>query len=124
LRRFHEVPWAVGSHGGAGRLQCKCGRGSKLRRGRAVDPESQGPLDLHVISCIGDSRVEAPRVATRIVISRSAISRRAQNRPSVGHVSEDSEESEFGASGFQGKKLLQLGIAKRDIPTGELCGPQ
>jgi hypothetical protein len=40
LRRFHEVPWAVGSHGGAGRLQCKCGRGSKLRRGRAIDPES------------------------------------------------------------------------------------
>jgi hypothetical protein len=60
LRRFHEVPRAVGSHGGARRLQCKCGRGSKLRRGRAVDPESQGPSDLHVTSCIGDSQVEAP----------------------------------------------------------------
>jgi hypothetical protein len=34
--------------------------GLKLRRGRAIDPESQGPSDLHVISCIGDSRVKAP----------------------------------------------------------------
>jgi hypothetical protein len=34
-------------------------KGSKLRRGRAVDPGSQGPLDLHVTSRIGDSRVEA-----------------------------------------------------------------
>jgi hypothetical protein len=54
--RFCKVSWAVGSHRGAGRLQCKRGRGSKLRRkGRATDPELQGPLDLHVISCIGDS---------------------------------------------------------------------
>jgi hypothetical protein len=50
--------------------------GLKLKRGRAVDPESQGPSDLHVISCIGDSRVEAPNFATRIAISRFAISRR------------------------------------------------
>jgi hypothetical protein len=28
---------------------------------KAVDPESQGPSDLHVISCIGGSRVEAAR---------------------------------------------------------------
>jgi hypothetical protein len=27
----------------------------KLRRGRAVDLESQESLDLHVVSCIGDS---------------------------------------------------------------------
>jgi hypothetical protein len=32
LRRYREVSWFVRSHGGVGRLQCKCGRGSKLRR--------------------------------------------------------------------------------------------
>jgi hypothetical protein len=52
--------WAVGSHGGAGGYR-SVQKGSKLRRGRAVDPESQGPSDLHVTSCIGDSRVEAPK---------------------------------------------------------------
>jgi hypothetical protein len=43
----------------------------------------------------------------------------------VGHVSGDPEESGFGESGFsKNKKLLPLGIAKRDIPTEGLCGPQ
>jgi hypothetical protein len=39
--------------------------GLNLRRGRAVDPESQGPSDLHVISCIEDSRVEAPSLCNK-----------------------------------------------------------
>jgi hypothetical protein len=34
----------------------------KLRRDGAVDSESQESSDLHVVSCIGDSRVEAPKV--------------------------------------------------------------
>jgi hypothetical protein len=42
LRRFCEVPWEVGSHGGAGRLQYKLGGGSKLRRGGAVDLNHEG----------------------------------------------------------------------------------
>jgi hypothetical protein len=33
LGRFRKVLWIVGSHEGAGRLQCKHGRGPKLRRG-------------------------------------------------------------------------------------------
>ena len=36
-------------------------KGLKLRRDRAVGSESREPLDLHVVSCIGDSRVEAPK---------------------------------------------------------------
>jgi hypothetical protein len=42
LRRLREVLWAVGSHGGAGRLQYKLGGGSKLRRGGAVDLNHEG----------------------------------------------------------------------------------
>jgi hypothetical protein len=85
-----------------------------------------GPSDLHVISCIGDSRVEAPKlIATRIAISRSAISRQDQNRPSVGTRVRRSKGVGVRRIGvFEGKKLLQLGIAKRDIPTEGLCGPQ
>jgi hypothetical protein len=124
--RFCEVPWAVGSHGGAGRLQCKRGRGSKLRRkGRAIDPESQGPLDLHLISCIGDLQGKAPRdcnencdIAIRDIpispepsINRTRVQRfRGVGVQSIGD--------------FEGRKLLQLEIAKHDIPTEELCGPQ
>jgi hypothetical protein len=34
----------------------------KLRRSRAIDSVSQGPSDLHVVSCIGDSGVGALKV--------------------------------------------------------------
>jgi hypothetical protein len=60
LRRYREVPWVVGYHGGAGRLQCKCGRGSKLRREQSRRSESEGPSDLHVASHIGELRVKVP----------------------------------------------------------------
>jgi hypothetical protein len=43
----------------------------------------------------------------------------------LGRVSGDPRKSGFGESGIsRDRELLQLGIAKRDIPTGELCGPQ
>jgi hypothetical protein len=44
-RRFREILWAVGSCRGARRLQCRCGKGSKLRKGRGAvdrDHEEQG----------------------------------------------------------------------------------
>jgi hypothetical protein len=62
LRRFREVPRIVRSCRGARRLRREGPKGLKLRRGRAIDPESQEPSDLHVVSCIGDSLVEAPKV--------------------------------------------------------------
>jgi hypothetical protein len=76
--------------------------GLKLRRGRAVDPESQGPSDLHVISCIGDSRVEAPSCCNEncdIAILRYPDEPRTVHQ--FGRVSEDSRKSEFGHRGFQ-----------------------
>jgi hypothetical protein len=36
-----------------------------LRRGRAVDPKSQGSLDLHVRSCIGSSWRKGRRIDDR-----------------------------------------------------------
>jgi hypothetical protein len=49
----------------------------------------------------------------------------AQNRPSVEDACQEIPRSRGSENrGFQGKKLLHVGIAKRDIPTGELCGPQ
>jgi hypothetical protein len=32
----------------------------KLRTDREVDPSQSGPLDLHVVSCIGVSQIESP----------------------------------------------------------------
>jgi hypothetical protein len=40
----------------------KIPKGLNLRRDRAIDSKSQEPLDLHVVSCIRDSGVEAPKV--------------------------------------------------------------
>jgi hypothetical protein len=40
---------------GARRLRREDSKSLKLRRGRAIDSESQEPSDLHVVSCIGDS---------------------------------------------------------------------
>jgi hypothetical protein len=57
----------------------------KLRRGRAVDSESQKPSDLHVVSCIGDSGVEAPKLCSK----SSEIARRDIPTRSESFVVED-----------------------------------
>jgi hypothetical protein len=90
------------------------------RRSRVI-----GPSDLHVTSCIGDSQVKAPSccnencdIAIRDIPTRSEPSisgDTCQEIPGVG-------VRRIGV--FKDKKLLQLGIAIRDIPTGESCGPQ
>jgi hypothetical protein len=62
LGRFREVSRIVRSCRGARRLRHEGPRSLELRRGGAVDSESREPSDLHVVSCIGDSGVEAPKV--------------------------------------------------------------
>jgi len=54
-RRFREVLWAIGSHGGAGKLQYKCVKRLESQEGRAFNPESLEPSNLHVALCIGSS---------------------------------------------------------------------
>jgi hypothetical protein len=72
LRRFHEVLRIVRSCRGARRLQHEGSKSLKLRRDGAIDSGSQEPLDLHVVSCIWDSGVEAPKLCNE----RSEIVRR------------------------------------------------
>jgi hypothetical protein len=62
LRIFCEVLRIVRSCRVARRLRREGLKSFKLRRGRAIDFESQEPSNLHVVSCIEDSRVEAPKV--------------------------------------------------------------
>jgi hypothetical protein len=47
----------------------KIPKGLKLGIDRVVDSESQEPSDLHVVSCIGDSTVKAPKSC----VARAAI---------------------------------------------------
>jgi hypothetical protein len=50
-------------------VEVQGGYGENVRRFKAQEGqsvvESQGPSDLHVISCIGDSRVEAPNLCKK-----------------------------------------------------------
>jgi hypothetical protein len=56
IRGSSDLAEVQGGHGD------KIPKGLKLRRDRSIDSESQEPSDLHVVSCIGDSEVEAPKV--------------------------------------------------------------
>jgi hypothetical protein len=72
--------------------------GFKLRRAERRS-ESQGPSNLHVISCIGDSQVEAPSCCNEncdIMIRDIPTSLRTIHQ--LGCMSEDLTKSEFGAS--------------------------
>jgi hypothetical protein len=96
----------MGSRGGAEKIQCKCGKHSKLRRGRAVDPSHKG-CQIYRISCIGVSRVEAPNccngncdIATRDIPTSP--------EPSINwdmcQEIQRSQGSEY--RGFQGQSIL------------------
>jgi hypothetical protein len=83
--------------------------GLNLKRGIVVDPESQGPSDLHVISCIGDSRVEAPNLCNKncdIAIRDISMSL----EPSI---SGDACQKIQGKSGFGISKILRIGYSDR-----------
>jgi hypothetical protein len=74
LRRFCKFSWAMGSHGGAGRLQHKCRGGSKLRGGRVVDL-SHVDRQIHTWNRVsGVRKLKLQICATSIAISRQVIS--------------------------------------------------
>jgi hypothetical protein len=99
--------------------------GFKAQEGQSHRSKSQGPSDLHEISCIEDSQVEAPGCCNenRDIAIHDILIRLG---PSIS----GTHFRRFRGFGFRSigvfkdKKLLQLGIAKRDILMGELCGPQ
>jgi hypothetical protein len=66
---------AVGSCGGAGSYT-QVWKGSKLRRGRAIDPSQPGPLDYSRDRLSGSREKSVQDLVTGIAILRYAISRR------------------------------------------------
>jgi hypothetical protein len=98
---------------------------TNLRRGSAIDPESQGPSDRHVISCIGDSRVEAPKDCIRNcniaicdipTIPEPSISGDARHKIQGGRGSEN--------WGFREQRNLVVWNRETQYPDGRVVGPQ
>jgi hypothetical protein len=120
LRRFHEVLRIVRSCRGARRLQCEGPKSLKLRRDGAFDSGSQESLDLHVVSCIGDSGVEALKLCNeRSEIVRCDIPTRSESFIWRTRVRRFSHLADSDIEGLKGKSINFTSgeVARRKDPS-------